>query len=249
MHVYDDEFFETADRTAALSAERMLHHLATVLPIRSVLDLGCGRGVWLARWLALGIHDVVGADGPYINPANLHIPEASFIACDLAQPLALNRQFDLVQSLEVAEHLPPASADIFIENIISHGKLVLFSAAVIGQGGENHLNEQSWEYWRAKFYAHGFEVFDFIRPLVRNDPSIFFWYRHNTFLYAHASVSNVLPKVITQTRVPPGAVLQSHVPLPYKLQTSVVRYLPRVVVNFLSRSKYKIINKIHSRQN
>jgi 2-polyprenyl-3-methyl-5-hydroxy-6-metoxy-1,4-benzoquinol methylase len=36
----------------------------------------------------------------------LEIPEANFLVLDLSQPLPVEQQFDLVVSLEVAEHLP-----------------------------------------------------------------------------------------------------------------------------------------------
>ena len=131
------------------------------MPIKSVLDLGCGQGVWLASWVRLGAKDVQGIDGPYVDQERLHIPKERFQGRDLARPVDLGRHFDLVQSLEVAEHLPQSAAEQFVDSLVRHGPLVLFSAATPGQGGENHINEQPWEYWREKFAARGYEVFDF----------------------------------------------------------------------------------------
>jgi 2-polyprenyl-3-methyl-5-hydroxy-6-metoxy-1,4-benzoquinol methylase len=142
MYVYDDEFFETADRTALVAADGLIRPLAEVLPIDSVLDVGCGRGVWLAQWLRRGATTVLGIDGPYIDAARLAIPQSCFISRDLAESFSLNRKFDLVQSLEVAEHLDASSADIFVDNLVRHGSLILFSAAIPGQGGEHQVNEQ-----------------------------------------------------------------------------------------------------------
>src|SRR5580692_2807217 len=145
MYSYDDTFFAMADRTAAASAKGLIRALAEALPANSVLDVGCGRGVWLAQWLRHGATEVLGVDGPYIDAKMLHVPGSSFLARDISQPLSLGRTFDLVQSLEVAEHLAEANAETFIDTLTRHGSVILFSAAIPGQGGEHHINEQPWE--------------------------------------------------------------------------------------------------------
>jgi 2-polyprenyl-3-methyl-5-hydroxy-6-metoxy-1,4-benzoquinol methylase len=95
-YVYDDRFFQTADRTAAAAADGLLPHLAAAIPIRSVLDVGCGRGVWLARWLHHGANDVVGVDGPYVDQEQLAIPRSSFLARDVGIPFSLGSYFVIV---------------------------------------------------------------------------------------------------------------------------------------------------------
>ena len=56
--------------------------------------------------------------------------------------------FDLVVSLEVAEHLPKECADIFVDSLVRLGPIILFSAAIPQAGGTCHINEQWPEYWR-----------------------------------------------------------------------------------------------------
>ncbi|MBD0362598.1 MAG: hypothetical protein ICV55_07480, partial [Coleofasciculus sp. C3-bin4] len=53
---------------------------------------------------------MVGVDGDYVSEDTLVIPKEQFISFDLQKPLQINRQFDLVISLEVAEHLPAECA-------------------------------------------------------------------------------------------------------------------------------------------
>jgi 2-polyprenyl-3-methyl-5-hydroxy-6-metoxy-1,4-benzoquinol methylase len=64
------------------------------------------------------------------------------MAQSLDSPLDLGRAFDLVISLEVAEHLPESAADAFIDSLVRHGDVILFSAAIPFQGGHRHINEQ-----------------------------------------------------------------------------------------------------------
>jgi len=56
---YDAEFFDYVDRGSQRSATRVVALLAAELKVKSVLDIGCGRGAWLAAWTRLGVIDVL----------------------------------------------------------------------------------------------------------------------------------------------------------------------------------------------
>jgi len=239
MYTYDSKFYETADRTAATSADGLIRHLTDTLSIRSVLDVGCGRGVWLAQWKRRGATTVVGVDGPYINRSRLAIPNESFVAHDLASDLSLGRKFDLVQSLEVAEHVSESCAEKFIDNLVRHGPTILFSAAIPGQGGEHHINEQPWEYWRRKFAARQYEAFDYLRPRIRNDQSIYFCYRINSLLFVHQSVIDTLPAVIRESHVHSETPLNNELTPWLRLRFAAVRLLPQSAIELISRTKYR----------
>jgi hypothetical protein len=237
---YDEQFFGTADRAAAMSADGVIGPLQAELRAGSVLDLGCARGVWLSSWLHHGAREVLGIDGNYVDTARLSIPRDAFLARDLSQPLRLGRQFDVVQSLEVAEHLPPAAAETFVDNLAQHGRVILFSAAIPGQGGEHHVNEQPLEYWRAKFAARGYDVFDFLRPRIRDERTIAFCYRYNALLFVHFSSVNDLPPAIRASRIEPGRPLADLLPFWMKLRILTVRCLPRAAVNWVARARYRL---------
>jgi hypothetical protein len=51
------------------------------------------------------------------------------------------KRFDLAISLEVAEHLPEGSAGALVSTLIEAAPVVVFSAAIKGQSGTNHINE------------------------------------------------------------------------------------------------------------
>jgi hypothetical protein len=59
----------------------------------------------------------------------------------------------------------------------------LFSAAIPGQGGDGHLNEQWPAYWIERFVARGLKCFDRIRPLIWQNSGISTWYRQNMLLF------------------------------------------------------------------
>jgi SAM-dependent methyltransferase len=153
------------------------------LSVASVLDVGCGTGTWLATLLTLGVEDVIGIDGDYVDRALLEIPSERFLPLDLTHPFDLGRKFDLAISVEVAEHLPAAAADKFVDSLVRHAPAVLFSAAIPGQGGIDHVNEQWPEYWAERFASHGFLAVDAIRPRIWTDVRVAFWHAQNSILY------------------------------------------------------------------
>ena len=174
-----------------LQAMRSSNSAAVVVPIveelvhpKSVLDVGCGVGAWLAEWQRQGISDVVGLDGSYVERSRLLIDPSNFRASDLEQPFRLGRQFDLVECLEVAEHLDESHADALVECLAAHSDTILFGAAVPSQGGTHHVNEQWPSYWISKFARLNFHVFDAIRPRIWTDPRVQFWYRQNILLFS-----------------------------------------------------------------
>ena len=236
MHEYGTDFYRFLASFAVRSAQRVVPRLAAVLAVRDVVDFGCGQGAWLSVWAAAGA-PVVGVDGPYIDQRGLLIDPGDFRTADLSAPIDLGRQFDLVQSLEVAEHLPADKAAQFVATLTAHGACVLFSAAVPGQGGENHVNEQPLGYWRAIFRERGYSAVDYLRPLICHDPAIARWYRCNIMLYVKDEAIASLAEAARSRRVPDAQPLEDYWPLSYRLRHALVRQLPSGVIDHISRTK------------
>ena len=236
VYEYGTDFYRFLASFAARSAQRIVPRLTAVVPVRSVVDFGCGQGAWLSVWAAAGA-SVTGIDGPYIDRDKLLIDGGDFHVANLAAPIDLGRKFDLVQSLEVAEHLPATLAEEFIDTLIAHGSFVLFSAAVPGQGVENHINERPLDYWRTLFRKRAYAAVDFLRPLICNDAEIARWYRCNIMLYVKDENLAFLPDPLRSCRVPDSQPLADYWPLSYRLRHALVRRLPRGVVDRRSHTR------------
>src|SRR6185436_5585705 len=110
MERYDRRFFEAQRDGARRSARRTVPLLVELIHPKSVVDVGCGVGSWLSVFREFGIENVLGVDGGE-EVELLEIPPECFVTHDLTTPIVLDREFELVVSLEVAEHLPPESSD------------------------------------------------------------------------------------------------------------------------------------------
>lgn len=167
---------------------------------KSVVDVGCGTGGWLAVFKELGIQDYLGIDGEYVDLKMLQIPQEKFLAFDLKQPLPIDKKFDLVVSLEVAEHLPFEVAEMFVNSLTRMGEVVLFSAAIPFQGGVGHINEQWPDYWVNIFQKQGYAVADCLRKKIWNNPKVEFWYAQNILVFAQQSCLEKYPLLAKEVR-------------------------------------------------
>lgn len=182
-NLYGQEFYDRQMAASLASARKYLRHLWRYIRPGSVLDVGCGRGTWLKACRELGSTTLVGYDGPWNGQEQMADAAIVFRGVDLNGRFAPAEKFDLAMSLEVAEHLEARYADRFVESLAASADCVLFGAAVVGQGGCNHINERMPSYWAHRFGRHGLVPFDLFRPAFWGDPEVCFWYRQNTFLY------------------------------------------------------------------
>ena len=184
--IYGPAFYDHLLVEVPRSARAIVPLVMSLMAPRSVVDIGCGNGAWLAAFSEAGVRDFLGVDGAYTPPERLLMPHDRFRAVDIAQPFDLGRRFDLAISLEVAEHLPASAADRFVETLTKLAPVIMFSAAVPSQGGVGHVNEQWQDYWRAKFAAHGLLATDPIRPLIWGRAEVAAYYQQNIIVYIAA---------------------------------------------------------------
>ena len=239
-HVYNDSFFDYIDGGARASAQAFIAHLQPMLGVQSIVDFGSGRGAWLAEWKAAGVEDICGLDGDYVDRDQLAIPVDNFLPVDLTKPQDIGRRFDLAQSLEVGEHLPETAAKTLVASMVAHSDRILFSAAVKGQGGEFHINEQPLAYWQALFAEHGYRPYDCVRPAMAANRAVEPWYRYNAILYVNDAGEAGLPDAVLSTRVE-GRVRDAG-DLGWRMRKLVVSAMPRGMVTFIAKTRAKIIS-------
>jgi SAM-dependent methyltransferase len=182
---YTKTFYEERRAGAAKSAAAIVPLVLEVVPVKSVVDVGCGEGDWLAAFEKFGVGDIWGVDGPHVEAGRLKIPEGKFQVADLKKAFRIDRTFDLAVSLEVAEHLPASSAAIFVESLVHLAPAILFSAAIPFQGGIHHVNEQWADTWAGLFREQKYLAVDFVRKRVWKNEKVDWWYAQNTMLFAH----------------------------------------------------------------
>jgi SAM-dependent methyltransferase len=207
---YSTSFFRRHEQASFASAQNILPLVFDLVKPRSVVDIGCGVGTWLAACIECGIEDVLGVDGNYVDLNALKIPRERFVSHDLTERLSLARTFDMAICMEVAEHLPAGIAPDLIETLTTLAPVVLFSAAIPGQGGTRHQNEQWPQYWVNLFQRRGYKVVDAIRKRVWQLPEVDMVYAQNSLLFVQEAFLD---------RSPMLAVERS---LTYETQLSVV---------------------------
>jgi len=157
--LYTAEYFDTdVERVSAQAAPAFASLIAGDFgPVR-IIDVGCGTGVLLAA-LRTSHPTVVGLEYAEAGLARCRARGLDVRKFDLERDTWPHGKetFDLAISMEVAEHLPAAVADQFVELLVTLAPCIVFTAATVGQGGLDHVNEQPHSYWIEKFAEHGCE--------------------------------------------------------------------------------------------
>jgi hypothetical protein len=184
FEVYDDTYFDAQVEGSLRSARVIVPIVTGLVNPRSVIDIGCGCGGWLRAFRENGVETLRGMDLACIDRSKLLIHPSEFGHVDLQQPFEIEGTYDLAVCLEVAEHLSSKSSRNLIHALAALAPIILFSAAIPGQGGTCHINEQWPSYWQTLFLDHGYQRLDPIRPRIWQDGRVEWWYRQNILMYA-----------------------------------------------------------------
>jgi len=169
-------FFE--NRPLNLAEKNCLDNLISYLPKNAtVLDLGCGTGEPILRYLLTQEIGVVGVDASVeiLKIARANFPETEFILQDMRE-LGLNQKFDAIIAWHSFFHLPaddqPAMFPLFAAHLNKGGILMFTSGTEHGEawgvnGGENlfHASLGTSEYENL-LAEHHFKILKY----QENDP-------------------------------------------------------------------------------
>lgn len=238
MTRYADEFYRGIQKGSQASAEEIVPIIMGLINPKRVVDVGCGNGDWLSVFMRHGVEEVLGVD--FHSGETLRIPGDKFLKADLEQPLNIDSQFDLVMSLEVAEHLHGWAAEPFVESLTNLGPVVLFSASIPFQGGVHHLNEQWPEYWASLFRQRGYVVVDCVRKKIWNNLKVEWWYAQNILIFVKADAVKNYPSLQKELEPEEKVMLSVVHPTLYASKANmsfmqVLSALPGVAKNALRR--------------
>ena len=156
--IYSPSYYQQVEQTEQASVLAIATWIIQTLKPTRVVDVGCGPGHLIEALHSSGI-DVLGLD--YSAAAREFVSKKGlpFEILDLTTPgVVPGSPWDLAVCCEVAEHLDMRHADTFVAKLMSASNTVFLTAAEVGQGGLNHVNEQPNSYWIAKFDHGGFAL-------------------------------------------------------------------------------------------
>lgn len=196
MYTYNRDFYDSIAQIIQDEKQIVPYILERVKPT-SIVDFGCAEGRWLMEVKRIDSNiEVLGLDGEYVDKDRLCISRDEFMEADLRKRIELMKKYDLAISTEVAEHIEEEYADIFVDNLTRASDCILFSAAVPGQGGVHHVNEQWQSYWVEKFMRRGYEPDFAIRNYFWNNNNINAWRRQNIVMFSKKRGKDVYSDIV-----------------------------------------------------
>jgi ubiquinone/menaquinone biosynthesis C-methylase UbiE len=137
---------DAEDPTTLAALEELARELP---PDAAVLDLGCGAGVPVTRWLAQRFA-VTGVDisAKQLELARQHVPTADFLKADMTDLSFAPETFDAVVALHSIIHVPRTEHSALLGEIhrwLKPGGAFLATWAL----GEWEGEERDWEGWGA----------------------------------------------------------------------------------------------------
>ncbi|MGO9802329.1 MAG: class I SAM-dependent methyltransferase [Steroidobacteraceae bacterium] len=189
------------------SARHLLGVIAGVRKLHSVVNFGCGRGSWLHAARALGAVEIRGYDTEDVPLDARGLRPEEFYPADLAQPIRVEKRFDLAVCMDVAQDLTAGNCETLVRTLCGASDWVLFSAAVPYQVGAHHRSAHWPEYWAAIFHRMDFICYDILRIKLWHDTRIAYYYRQSACLYVRSGTQQSLEaKGYRPTANPPALI-------------------------------------------
>ncbi|MEI9912656.1 MAG: hypothetical protein WDO71_25275 [Bacteroidota bacterium] len=131
----------------------------------------------------------------------------------------------------MGEHIDAKYANSYVETLCGLGDIVLFSAAIPGQEGTYHINEQYPNYWAAIFFSKGFVAIDCLRGNIWDNEKISWWYRQNVLFFVRKESLSKYEKLADEYKRTKGAVMSLVHPELLKMKDSRLSYFKKNLHN------------------
>lgn len=227
MAGYSSNFYTQLEQSSLISARTLAPIILNKYNPNTIVDFGCGSGAFLSVFLDLGISEILGLEGEWILQAKPLHPRVPIKIHDLETEIDLERRFDLAICLEVAEHLPIEYAKTLVKSLVNASERILFSAAIPGQNGTNHVNLQFPEYWAELFREHEYYLEWDPRPELWKLRGLAPWYKQNLLVFRR-KCSTSLVYSIPQRRFHPEIAIE-HRSTSYKINLLLRRFIRKSI--------------------
>jgi glycosyltransferase involved in cell wall biosynthesis len=130
-------------------AARIAEWIKETLDPKSLLDIGCGPGMYVDELIKVGVPSFGIDIDDRVEGKDCLAKESIFDN---------KRTAEVVTCYEVLEHIDPMYADKEVDALydaVESGGTLIFTAAQPGQGGVGHINCRKRDYWLKKFVAKG----------------------------------------------------------------------------------------------
>lgn len=157
---YDVEYFEsTPFKEEQKYAEAISGVVFKVFSPKSVVDVGCGKGLFLNYFFKKHI-PIKGYEGSSSAIKLSVIPKQHIEKADLRRPIKTTRHFHIAISWEVAEHIEKEFVGIYLKNLTDLSDTIVFTAAepFWNPAHPHHPNEQFPQYWEELFGFYGYKL-------------------------------------------------------------------------------------------
>ena len=95
-NIYDNKFFKNTIKFEAESASQFVKVVLKYYQPKSIVDIGCGAGIYLKEFSEKGINNLLGLDGSPAAAEEFLLSRDKLIIFDLAQKYNFEENYDII---------------------------------------------------------------------------------------------------------------------------------------------------------
>jgi hypothetical protein len=156
--MYTRDFHKSIENDEYPQAQRLAEYIQMFTQPKYFIDFGCSSGLYL-REIKQKMPHIQSIGYEFSKDAVDTALCTDIIHFDLTFPLTTKKIPDtLGLCLEVLEHIDDSNWKTVLENMTTRCDMLIFSAAVPGQGGTGHINCRNKIDWIYRFHTLGWIV-------------------------------------------------------------------------------------------